>query len=400
MIVVYTSSHGWGHNVRTTALLNELYDYPLEIVTTAPDWLITSSLHNKRKKPLTIRTLLTDPGAIQHDPFNIDIDKSIEAWEKIFNNLDTVLKEEVELLKSKGQIKLILSDISFFGQLVAEQLHVPSVCVATFDWAFIYRDFYQSHPAIENLINKVQEISARFDYCLIPGTMCRPLSIGQKQIEFNWGSRKPTLFRTEIRKKLGLSIFMDAILLSFGGFQLRQLPPKAWERFKQYEFFVLLPKKDCVNEPAPNVHFLPSEEWSGMHVDLVDSVDVVFGKVGYGLCSEVLHCKKPFLSVHRDGNREETTIKKQLVRAIPFREITQQQFMNGDWYFLNDLIDMKFNDLDYISQEVNGEVQMAEWIRNLLGDKKPRSFDYKKAAILILILSFVISMFLYFAKLF
>lgn len=390
MIVVYTSSHGWGHNVRTVALLNELYNYPLEVVTTAPDWLIQTSLHNKRSKPLKIRKLLTDPGCVQNDPFNIDIDKSAEAWEKVFENLDNVLESEVALLKTRGRIRLVLSDISFFGQLVAEKLGVPSVCIATFDWAFIYRDYLKSNPRLAEIIQKVQDVSARYDYCLIPGTPCRPISIGKKQIEFNWGSRKPRISRPDVREMLGLTLVLDSVLLSFGGFPIRELPKSAWKRFSNFEFFILLPKKDCVDPPAPNVHFLPSEDWSGMHVDLVNTVDVVMGKVGYGLCSELLHCKKPFLSVHREENPEEDVIKKHLKKTIPFREITQEQFKNGDWYLLNELVEMRVNELDYQECVVDGEKQMASYIRKILGDKDPIKINHNLVAIVILIIAVLI----------
>ncbi|OHT16016.1 hypothetical protein TRFO_13497 [Tritrichomonas foetus] len=395
MIVVYTSSHGWGHNVRMVSILNELYNYQLEVVTTAPDWLIRTSLHNKRSKPLTIRTLLTDPGCVQFDPFTINIEKSIEAWKNNFSDLDKKLQEEVSLLKSKGiPVRLVLSDISFFGQLVAESLNVPSVCIATFDWAFIYQIHVNSDPELKEIIQKVQDISKRFDYCLIPGTVCRPLEIGKKQIEFNWASRKPTISRPDIREKLGLSLVLDSVLLSFGGFAIKNLPAHAWKKFNNFEFFVLLPKKDCVNPHASNVHFLASEDWSGMHVDLVDTVDVVIGKCGYGLCSEILHTKKPFLAVDRKGNPEIGVIKKYMKKTIPYREITEEQFNNGEWYALNELVEMKVNELDYEKCEVNGEKQIASWIRKLLGDREPIHINKNMISFFVLILAIFVWFFL------
>ncbi|KAH0790960.1 glycosyl transferase [Histomonas meleagridis] len=388
MIVVYASSHGWGHNIRVLSILNELYNYPLEIVTTAPDYLIYSSLQKKRSKPLTIRHLKTDPGCVQSDPFTIDVEKTVAAWEETIANEDKLLEEEIKILQPK-QVRLVISDISYFGQLVAEKLNVPSICISTFDWAFILKDYIKEHPGLAKAIDHVQEISARFDHCIIPGSVCKPLNIGKKQVNFHWTCRKPLMSKTEMRQKLGLLLHHDSVLLTFGGHSIMKLPQSVWQTFENFQFFVLVPDGEFHQPPADNVHLLSSAEWSKYHVDLVNTVDIVFGKLGYGLVSEALLCKTTVLCVERKGNPEGQILRDQLRIVVPYEEITEEQFLNGEWHALNRLVEIYRTNEEYSDIPVDGEIQAAKYIRDVLGDKEPLNInvDMKKLAILVLLVS-------------
>jgi len=391
MIVCYTSSHGWGHNARLLPIINELTEYPVEIVSSAPKWFIDQLLNKKRKYPIKYREMKTDPGCIQKDPFLIDIEQSIRSWKEIFQlNVDRV-EVEVELLKKRSNVVLIISDISYFGQLVSEKLGIPSICIATFDWSFIYQSIRSKDPEFDEIIKKVQEISSRFDYCFVPGTKCTPLTIGKKQEEFNWSSRKPSVPRPEMRQKLGLGLYDDSALMSFGGHQLMKLDPQIWNNFPDIIFFVLLPKNECVNPPAPNVRFLPSEEWTRYHTDLINTVDVVFGKIGYGLISEVVACRKPFLNVRRIDNPESQFLEKFVHKVVPVADISPEDFISGNWNRLYPLMDIQRDPLEYEEPEINGEDQIANRIRSILGKPKPQEKSYLMfISIIVLIVSLVI----------
>lgn len=398
MIVIYCSSHGWGHCARMLPIINQLYEYKIEIVTTAPEWLFTTSMTKKRKYPLVIRNLKTDPGCVQSDPFRMDIPKTIEAFKETFSNYDSLLASEIEYLQSKGQIRLILCDISCFGQLVAERLHVPSMCIATFDWPFIYQNVRNVDKEFSNILDQIKQISERFDYCLIPGTVCLPLSIGREQIQLNWCSRKPRLERIEVLRRLNFSMDVDMVLMTFGGHLLNNLPSKCWEKYRDFHFLVLVPEAK-INDPPPadNVHYLSDKEWSGYHTDLVNTVDVVMGKLGYGTCSEILHCKKPFLCVKRVANPECEFLTPVMKASVPMIEITCEQFLIGDWDVLEDIINVTRDPNQYEDVETNGEVQIAQWVRYKLNDKEPREINYHlliAVILLIVLIIFVYKLFL------
>lgn len=389
MIVVYASSHGWGHCIRISAIVNELWNYPIELVTTCPRYLIDSAMTHRRSAPLTVRSLLTDPGCVQSDPFNIDADQTVATWRKTRAAENDLLQRELERLRTK-RVRLVIADISYFGQLVAEQLHVPSVCVATFDWEFIHSDLAARSSELQEILAHVAEVSQRFDYCLVPGAACKPLRIGKKQVRFPWSSRKPQMPKSEMRKKLGLHLYQDSVLMSFGGHALKRVHPSVWEKFDNFQFFVLVPQDELGDAPAPNVHLLSSEEWSKYHADLVNTVDIVFGKLGYGLVSEVLNSKTAFLSVERNGNPEGSVLRDQVKICVPFEEISEEDYIAGNWYMLNSLIERNRATEEFSDIPVDGEVKMADFIRRVLGDRRPMDIDIQKYIPHILVIAVLI----------
>ena len=394
-IIIYASSHGWGHNARLIPIIDQLWEYNIEICSTAPEWFIETSLTHKRRVPIKVRNIKTDPGCVQSDPFNIDVEKTIESWKEVFGQREKLLSDELEYLKDGEKVVLIISDISYFGALVGEALNVPSLCVATFDWAFVYQNVMKEHEDLAEIIEKVQELSKKFDYCLVPGTECEPLNIGKQKIKFHWLSRKPRIDKTDMRKKLGLNLYQDSVLLSFGGHTLNKIDPRIWKKYEDLEFFVILPENECGNEPAENVHYLNNKEWSKYHTDLVNTVDIVFGKVGYGLCSEVTNCGTSMLIVDSNWNPESEILKNFMKTTVCTEVITPEQFTTGKWDVISQLIEKQREPDSYTFFNVDGEVQIASWIRSKLGDKKPKepsslSINWIVIAVIVLIIAFLV----------
>ncbi|OHS99596.1 hypothetical protein TRFO_33926 [Tritrichomonas foetus] len=372
MIMIYCSSHGWGHCARMLPIIDQLFEYKIEIVTTAPEWLFTSSMTNKRRFPLQIRHLKTDPGCVQSDAFRMDIPKTIAAFKEIYDQYDIMLKNEVSLLLQREKVRLIISDISVFGQLVAESINVPSICIATFDWPFIYQNVRNIDPEFSHILDEIEVISQRFDYCLVPGTICKPLKIGKQQVQIHWDSRKPRLEKREVLESLGFSFDADLILLTFGGHMASSLPSQVWKKYKDFEFLVLVPDEKVTDlPPADNVHYLSDKKWSGYHTDLVNTCDLIIGKLGYGTCGEILHCKKPLLCVKRIENPECDFLTPVMKSAVPMIEITPEQFLAGDWDYIFELINVE-RGKEYVDYETDGEIQVAKWVRYILHDKEPR----------------------------
>ena len=329
----------------------------------------------------------------------MDIPKTIAAFKEVFNNYDSMLNDEIKYLNSKkDKIRLIICDISCFGQLVAERLNIPSICVSTFDWPFIYQNVRHVDPEFSRILDQIEQINKRFNYCLIPGTVCKPLLMGKEQIQLHWCSRKPRLERDEVLRSLGFCIDTDLVLMTFGG-HTKNLPTECWSKYRDFEFLVLVPDAK-VNDPPPaeNVHFLSDKKWSGYHTDLVNTVDVVMGKLGYGTCSEILHCKKPFLCVKRIANPECDFLTPVMKSSVPMIEITPEQFSIGDWDSLHELMNAK-RTKDYIDIETDGEKQIAHWVRYLLNDKEPRMiFDIHIFIAMVLSVLLIATLYSFFSK--
>jgi hypothetical protein len=374
MIVVYTTSHDWAHTIRVIPILNELFNYRIEIVTTVPEYIIRSGLTKFRYRRVNVRAANTEPGFLQSDAFTIDLPRTVLAWKEALASEQDRLAAEVARLRSQ-KVRLVISDISYFGQLVAESLKVPSICVATFDWPFIFRGHLSENEELNSILDHVSAITARFDCCMVPGVACEPLSIGREKMAFDWVCRKPQMTRTAMRQKLNLSIYQDAILLSFAAHEIKEIPVGIWTRFNEIEFFVIIQSDQIWSPLPPNLHLLRSEEWSKWHVDVVNTVDIVIGKLGYGLVSEVLHCKTKFLAVCQEGNPEYEILMKALKPVVPYREITREQFVNGDWYVIRELIEIERRPDEFVDCPTAGEVSIARSIMKMLGDPARRYFN-------------------------
>jgi len=138
VIVCYASEGGWGDSVRLVPIIDALFNYRVDLVTTAPERLVRLSLTRFRWRRLTIRHLETDPGRVHSDPFSTDAGKTVAAWRRTLAGVNELVSAEVALLRRRGTVRLVISDISFIGRLVAERLGVPAVCVATADWEFAH----------------------------------------------------------------------------------------------------------------------------------------------------------------------------------------------------------------------------------------------------------------------
>ena len=65
--------------------------------------------------------------------------------------------------------------------------------------------------------------------------------------------------------------------------------------------------------------------------DFISIADVVLGKLGYGTCSEALHCRKPMVYVPRRHFVEEPGLQRLMAArgcAVP---LSQEQFLAGNW---------------------------------------------------------------------
>jgi hypothetical protein len=373
MIVVYASDDNC-HTIRVLPILNELFNYRIEMVTVVPESVVRSGITKFKYRRLTVRNQSTDPGCIQCTPFTVDIPGTVSSWNHTFATEKDRVDREVRRLRSQN-VRLIISDISYFGQIVAEQLRIPSICVASYDWPFIFRAFRSDDPDLASIIDRLSQISSRFDYCVIPGVQCDSLTIGKECLSFDWVSWKPRMSRTSVRDRLKLSIYQAAVLLNLGIDSVKQISDKIWNLFHEIDFFLIVPKDRLWTPTSVNLNLLAGEEWSKFHVDIVNAVDIVFGKLEYVSVSEALNCKTRFIAVEAIASPECAMLRKALVPVVPYREITYNQFVAGDWYCINELLDVERRPDKFQECRTAGEVEIARWIRRLLGDSEPKYYD-------------------------
>jgi len=123
--------------------------------------------------------------------------------------------------------------------------------------------------------------------------------------------------------------------------------------------------------PAPNVHWIACKEWAHAGADIVNTVDIVFGRLGYDLVAEALHCRRSVLAVASDGP-EDAALLAEPRRVVPCADITGEQFAAGEWYKLGDIVGVERVPGEYGECATDGSAAIAAWIRTFLGDGTPR----------------------------
>lgn len=132
--------------------------------------------------------------------------------------------------------------------------------------------------------------------------------------------------RSEIRKHFDVSEDAKILFINFGGMsnpldaattpQLSDFLPDGWIAFTIYP------------PPTPDSRFIRIPSTTYMP-DIVNAVDVVLGKNGYGICSEIMAFDKPLIYIKRPNFVEE----EGLIRLIGKRgvEMTYEDFEMGKW---------------------------------------------------------------------
>ncbi|MDX1932832.1 MAG: hypothetical protein SFU56_09525 [Capsulimonadales bacterium] len=284
MLIAYVSGHGLGHSTREIEILRHLPpEIPLTVKTVAPERFWRTEL--ARSFDLVAEAF--DVGCVQRNGIDIDVSATLAAWNAVAARNRERIATEVADLRERNA-RLILTDVPSFPLTVAAALDIPSVCVANFTWADIYRAFAAEEPGFAAIADELTEEYAKATLHLEPGfSLSMPffpctLSVG-------------VVARPGVDRRDELLAFLPPearerriALVYVGGWGL----PIEYERvtaFPDWHFLSL--------DPPPivpgNWTVLSRERMA--HPDLVASVDAVISKPGYGICGECLRAGTPLL---------------------------------------------------------------------------------------------------------
>ncbi len=264
-----------------------------------------------------------DCGCVQRDSTSVDIDATLERYADIDARRDALLPPLAERLRADG-VDLVIADIPPLAFPLAQRAGLPSLAIGNFSWVDIYADYVVARPAYRPLLE-----SMRADYAeagallrLAPGfgaaltgtvfelgIVCRP---GHPQ-------------RPALARRLGLDPGKKWCLIYLGNYGFEGAH---WERlgdFADWEFLGLYPLEGA----SPNYHRFEKDP-SLRYADLTASVDLVLGKLGYGLVAETLTHGTPVLFVPRRDFAEHALLKEVvedggLGLEIPLEELKEMR---------------------------------------------------------------------------
>ena len=170
-IVLYISSHGFGHMTRCLGIMENIIktsDYNLCIVCNKKQNDFARIYLEKYKDRIIYKDLVTDIGLINKKN-SLEVDKLSLQREliKFTSSWEDVVSAEYDFLKNLN-VKCIVSDISPIGTLVGNKLQLPVILITNFTWV----EQYEYIGIDESIIDKFRQACSyvtkfiKYDLCL------------------------------------------------------------------------------------------------------------------------------------------------------------------------------------------------------------------------------------------
>jgi hypothetical protein len=321
-IACFITAHGYGHAARACSVLEAAAKlqpgFEARIFTHVPPGFFKSSLDI----PHTVIPTDNDVGLIQKDTFVHDTQATLDKLHAFLPFSMILLDELADLVQDCSKV---YADISPLGIAVAKHTGLPSVLFENFTWDWIYEPFLAEYPGFSLPIRILAETFAQACLHIQSDPICNPVP---HTIKLPPASRPPRHPPEEIRDALQIPDDQRFVLLTRAGDirDLQFLP--ALKAYKDTRFvFAGGSSKDRRED---NLHFLPFDT-GFFHPDLVHAADLVIGKAGYGMISEVHASGAPYAYVARKGFRESEVLETYLNDMPSTCQIQQDAYFSGDW---------------------------------------------------------------------
>jgi hypothetical protein len=331
-VYVTITNHGFGHAARTAAVAGMIQQLnpaiKLIITTTAPRWLMASYIPGD----FVYRSYGYDVGVIQADSLNMDLPATIAKWQDIIARQEEIVCSEASFLKEQ-QVDLVLADIPPLAPLIAHRANIPCWAATNFGWDFIYRDWGEDFADITDWISSCYQQCDR----LFRLPMHESLNRFTVVDDVGLTGGNPRYEIAELQEKLGFNHPQDkTALLVFGGLGLQAIPYHNLSHFPDWQFLTF----DKTAPSLPNLQPIPDPSGtdSGQHyrpVDLFPLCGLVVSKPGYTTYAEAMMTGVPIATITRQGFAESAKLLDGLQDHSPHQIITDQDFFNGEWDFLN-----------------------------------------------------------------
>ncbi len=331
-VYVTITNHGFGHAARTAAVAGMIQqlapEIKLIITTTAPHWLIASYIPGD----FVYRSYGYDVGVIQADSLQMDLPTTIARWQDIIDRQAEIVQSEARFLREQ-QVNLVLADIPPLAPLIADQANVPCWAATNFGWDFIYRDWGEDFAQITDWISGCYQQCDR----LFRLPMHEPLDRFKSIEDVGLTGGHPRYTAAELQEKLDFHHpSAQTALLVFGGLGLQAIPYHNLSLFPDWQFLTF----DRTAPSLPNLRQIPDPSSGNLDsnyrpVDLFPLCGLVVSKPGYTTYAEAMMANVPVASITRQGFAESAVILRGLQDYSPHQIITDLDFFQGQWDFLN-----------------------------------------------------------------
>ena len=249
--------------------------------------------HELPSSGLTVRHAILDTGAQQRDAFTVDQRGSLEEYVATAGGprRSEIIVDEAGWLRDSGA-DLVVSDIVPLACVAASAAGLPCIAVSNFSWDFIYSEYLTAAgSAFRDLVWQIaDDYACALRLLRLPGHV--PMPAFREVLDVPLVVRHARHTREHVRQSLDIPQDAKLVCFIYGG----QPPGSNWKLEASclpsgWICMVCSAGQPPGGKPLPhNFRLAPANIYTP---DLIESCDVVLGKIGYGTTSECLAHRRP-----------------------------------------------------------------------------------------------------------
>jgi len=323
-IACYISSHGFGHAVRSSVIIDLLakkYPRTLFFIISGSDKFIFQ--HLLKNKNVFLRKKIIDFGLVQKNPREFSLDKTADKLENMITDFGSLIDRERNFIKREN-ITAIYSDIAFLPFEVASQEGLPSIGMGNFTWDWIY-NYYKSHnPIFKEAANLAAHCYQKGDiYLQLPGSPSHKIFPKTKNIPLVCRQVKES--KLELKRSLQLPLDKKIVTIAFSQLNLSKEALNRIGAIKEAHFIIPSPVKLAL----PNSTQVDTSKVG--FPQIIKASDTIMTKPGYGIVSDAISSSVPLINTERGDFPELPYLKKLIKKTVGEKFISQEKFENGAW---------------------------------------------------------------------
>lgn len=307
-IVWYLTAHGYGHGVRSTAVMQALRrECPgvrLTVVSALPEDFLRDRLRGYSNGALAFRHNAFDVGLVQLDSVRADIPATLERAEFFLVHRPSLYRYETAWLLATFP-SAVVADIPAIPLAAAARAKLPSIAIGNFSWDWIYEPYTETDSRWQAAVD-----AFRADYASADVLLQYPLSPDMsatfpRRLDIPLPARPGRPRRAELADRTGADPARRWILLSF---TTLDWTPNALSRvaaIADTEFFTVRPLEW---QGIPNIHAVDRGEFP--FSDIVATVDAVLSKPGFGILADCAANDKPLIYADRENFAEYPVLER------------------------------------------------------------------------------------------
>lgn len=329
-LVIAISYHGFGHIGQTAPIVQALKQQHPDLRITLRSAAPKHKLIERFGSAMHIQNKQMDVGMIQKNALNVDLEKSLQAYNHFHTNWASKVQYEADAL-TRLNADLLLSNISYLALAGAKAVNLPALAYCSLSWDDIFQNYFSDTIIFDRVYRQMLDAYDYAERFLAPEpSMDMP---GRKnKMCIGPVAQQGTCQRNHILNQLVLPPDTHIILVSVGGMEIN-IPTKSWPQIKNTLF--LVPDSWDTNNRG-NVYKI--NEFSYPFIDFLQSCDVLITKPGYGSFVESACAGKRVLYLNRENWPEQSCLTKWLHSKSPCNLIERNDFCDDT--FEKKLIDI------------------------------------------------------------